>query len=292
MTKKYSYKDDFEMLILRHDYLTKIENPDQKWISEFEPIVKTTAGIMFDKLYPNFAKVGYDLEDIEMIANCYMIAYMGLYSLRNNNDARKRVNAVYQRKFGRAPTGLEIARKERINMISFLRQKLQYASVICARKARNITVDCDKRAVYAMTAVSKPATNELIYEKGTELGYRKVQNAELKEIKKLARKNKAQGLIDEFGYPIIEIEMLSEGITEADYRDLFLEDKNDFYHNSPEELYDNVEKEVYMANITEEFFNMSSKDKRNCLSNFIDLYKDNRHYKTELKTARSMLRDL
>lgn len=293
--KRYNYSDNFEMLILRHDYLKKVENPDPQWCNEFAGIVKTTAGIMYDKLKPNFAKVGYEKEDVETVANCYMVAYMGLYSLRNNQDVRTRFDKAFEKRNGKVPSDLDVARKERINMISFLRQKLQYASIICARKARNILVDADVKVVYAATEESQPASEQLIFEKGDELGYRKVQQKELKEIKAKAKANKTNELKDEFGFPVMEIEVMSSlagGLSESDYRDLFLEDKTDQFHMDPEQSLRMVEDEVDMANIIEEFFNMSDDEKRGCLTDFIDLYKGNRYYRDELKAARKMLRDL
>ena len=293
--KRYNYSDDFEMLILRHDYLNKVDNVDPQWCNEFAGIVKTTAGIMYDKLRPNFAKVGYEKEDLETVANCYMIAYMGLYSLRNNQDVRTRFDKAFEKRNGKKPTNLDIARKERINMISFLRQKLQYASIICARKARNILVDADKKVVYAATEDSVPASEQLIFERGEELGYRKVQQKELKEIKQTAKENKTTELKDENGFIVIEIEVMSSlagGLSEGDYRDLFLEDKTDHFHVNPEEALRNVEDDVDMANIIDEFFNMSKDEKRGCLTDFIDLYKGNKYYRDELRAARKMLRNL
>lgn len=292
MTKRYTYQDNFEMLIVRHDYLKRTENIEPTWLSKFEPIVKTTASIMFEKLRPNFAKVGYDLDDVVAITNCYMVSYMSLYSLERNQDARTRINTSYKKRFNRMPTENEINRKEKINMMSFLRQRIQHASVLCARKARNITVDHDRRATYAFTANSEPASEELIYKEGVKLGYRKVTKAELKEIKKAAKLSKSKELYDENGYGVLEIELLSEGISEKDYRNLFINSNDDIYHLDPEKSLKNAQDEVDMALMIEEFFDMTSKQKKSCLKDFIKRYKDNKNYNVELSEARKMLKTL
>lgn len=292
MTKRYTYQDNFEMLILRHDYLKRVKDVDDKWIAEYEPIVKTTASIMYEKLKPNFAKVGYDLEDIQTITNCYMISYMSLYSLERNQEARTRINQSYLRRFDRMPTDAEISRKEKINMMSFLRQRIQHASVLCARKARNITVDYDRRAIYAFTANSQPASEEAIYENGVSLGYRKVTKDEFKEIKKAAKFTRSRELFDKDGFGIIQIELLSDGISENDYRNLFINQQDDIYHVSPEKSLSLVEDEVDMTLMVEEFGNMDKKQKRSCLRDFIELYGSNKKYSTELTAARKMLKTL
>ena len=294
MTKKkrYTYQDDFEMLMVRHEYISKVKDPDPTWAKTWQPIVNTTAMLMYNKLRPNFAKVGYELGDVISITNCYMIGYMGLYSLERNEKARTKIIDSFKVRLKREPTDAELLRKERTNLISFLRQRLQHASLICSRKARNITVGNDKRAIYAFTKDSVPANNKLIYEKGTQLGYRKVTKDELKEIKLQARINRTKELKDKNGFPIIQVELLNDGITEYDYRGLFISDQKDFYHKNPEESIIIEEGRKDMNLIVKEFGNLEVKEKINCLSDFISTYKSNKKYKEEISTAKQMVKDL
>lgn len=293
MTKKrYTYQDDFEMLMVRHEYISKVKNPDPQWVKTWEPIVHKTAMIMYNKLKPNFSKVGYELDDVVSITNCYMIGYMGLYSLERNEKSRQKIVDSFNNRLKRDPTDAELLRKERTNLISFLRQRLQHASVLCSRKARNITVGNDKRAIYAFTKDSVPASNELIYEKGVKLGYRKVTKEELKGIKLKARIERSKELRDEFGFPIIQVELLNDGITETDYRGLFISDQEDFYHKSPEESILIEEKNRDLSLIMKEFGELDLKEKKITLNLFIKAYKKNKKYKEEVSTARQMIKDL
>jgi len=294
MTKKrrYTYQDDFEMLMVRHEYISKVENPDPAWVTTWEPIVNTTAMLMYNKLKPNFAKVGYELDDVIAITNCYMVGYMGLYSLERNEKTRTKIVDSYKKRLKREPTDAELLRKERTNLISFLRQRLQHASVLCSRKARNITVGNDRRAVYAMTKDSVPASNELIYEKGAKLGYRKVTKDELKEIKLQARIDRTKELKDKYGFPIIQIELLNDGITEYCYRGLFIDSQKDFYHKNPEESIILEEGNKDMSLIMKEFNDLDVNEKKNTLKQFIKVYKSNKKYKEEISTARAMLKEL
>ena len=294
MTKKkrLGYQDDFEMLIVRHEYISKVKDPDPAWVKQWEPIVNTTAMLMYNKLKPNFAKVGYELEDVVSITNCYMIGYMGLYSLERNEKNRTKIVDSYKARLKREPTEQELTRKERTNLISFLRQRLQHASVLCGRKARSITVGNDKRAIYAFTKDSVPASDELIYEKGVKLGYRKVTKDELKQIKLDARIKRTKELKDKDGFPIIQVELLNDGITEYDYRGLFISDQKDFYHKNPEEAIILEEGNKDMSLIMQEFGELSKAEKKKTLKKFITVYKSNKKYKEEIKTARQMLKNM
>lgn len=289
---RYTYQENFEMLMVRHEYLSKVDNVDPQWVKKFEPIVKKTASLMYNKLRSNFIKVGYELDDVVTITNCYMIGYMGLYSLERNEQSKEKIIKSYKKRLDREPTEYELERKEKINMISFLRQRLQHASVICARKARNITVGSDERANYALTKNSISASDELILEKGESLGYRKITKDEMKDIKLKARINHSKELLDKDGYRIVQIEILNEGITEYDYQGLFLSDKKDLFHNSPEEAYVLRERDADLSLIMEEFESLSSKEKKDTLKAFIDRYRGDKRYKKELTTARKMLKEM
>lgn len=289
MAKKYNYQDNFDMLMLRHDYMSRIENPDPRWVKEFEPIVVQTSWIMFNKHRPKFAKIGYEIEDIINITNCYMLAYMSLYSLRRNEESLERVRHSYKKRFGFFPDTEYLDKKEKINMISFLRQRLQHASVICSRKIRNIIVDNEKVAAYAYTDESIPISDHLMYQDGESYGYRRVSKDELTKIKKTARANKTKDLVDEDGYPIVEIDIPNEGIKLDDYKDLFISSNNDAYHTDPEKQlmisFESEKLELYRN----QFNDMDANDKKTQLKDFIQEYKGNKKYKTELKEAKRIL---
>lgn len=288
--KKYTFKDDFEMLVVRHDYLSKVKNADPKWINEWKSTVEITSSIMYKKLKPNFEKVGYDLDDIVSIANCYMVGYMGLYSIERNNKVQVKFEDFFIKKENRKPTIEETKNKERVNLISFLRQRLQHASVLCSRKARNITVGRDIRAAYAVTKDSVKASEELILEDHKKLGYRKVDIKELKDIKLNARIKRIKELKDKDGFDIIEIQHLNNGIDFKDYYNLFISDHEDSFHINPEDSYILKENSVALSSFTKKFNNLTTKQKRKKLKEFILKFKDNISYKEELAVARKMIR--
>jgi len=290
--KRYTYKDDFEMLILRHEYLEKVENPDPTWIAEFEPIVKQTARIMYDKLKPNFEKVGYGLDDIIAVTNVYMISYMSIYSLRNNKEANQKAVDKHKLKNNEIPDEIEMKRKDRNNLISFLRQRLYNTSAVCGRKARNITVGKDIKVAFAFTNESVAASSEAILENPRKMGYRKVTKPELKEAKKLSRDASKKELYDVQGFKIIEINLPNKGIKAQDYRCLFSENNEDIYHLNPEESFSLFEDRMSLYENSEDFEKMNHNEKKHRLRDFVTVNKEKPRYKEEIKTARKMLRDL
>ena len=287
--KKYNYRDDFEMIYLRHEYITKCElNGD--YVAEYEGIVNTTARIMYDKLYPNFNKVGFDRDDIVAITNVYMLGYMGLYSIRKDIPARDNFIERFNKINDRNPTDEEIYKKDRNNMINFLRQRLQHCSTICARKARNITVGKDRRGIFAETKDSLEASEESVLNDYGKFGYRKVTKAEFRESENRSKKKGFVDVLDKDGFKIFKVEMLNNGIKYDEYSLLFGSDKTPFLM-SPEENMLFAESNQNLEGYKDEFSALDGVVKRRKLNRFIEKNKGNKHLKKELGLARKWLKN-
>ena len=120
------YKDDFEMLYLRHEYMKRIDKVDESYVKINAGIVRTTAKIMYSKFRVNFTQVGFGLEDVTVISNLYMLYYMSLYSIKTHPD---QLEKVISRRTVPTPQS-EVDRIDRNRMINFLRQKLAHCAVI------------------------------------------------------------------------------------------------------------------------------------------------------------------
>lgn len=287
--KKYNYEDHFELLYLRHEYLNKCEKLEGKYVKEYAPIVHTTAKIMYNKLYPNFNKVGFQQDDLIAITNMYMLGYMGLYSLRFKKEARDKYIHQYRKRYGRLPTEKEIYAKDKNNMINFLRQRIQHCSTICARKARSIVVGEDRRGIYAETAHSKPAVDEVLLTDYSKLGYRKVTKAEYKEAKEAARKRMEQTVTDKDGFKIRYVEILSKTMSQNDYSLLFNDSTNQFLAD-PESFCISLEDNMELEKYRNKFTNMEESKKRRTLRRFIEKNRGDKTLKSELALARKMLK--
>lgn len=297
MTKRYNYHEHFEMLMVRHDYLSKLKNVDPSWIDKWKHIVKKTSKIVFDKNPNAFLKVGYSLEDVIAVTNCYMISYMELYSIeRIKKEKDKFVSEIFNKK-GRYPTEEEFSKRERAKLISFLRQRLYHAITVCNRKSRNIIANVDKKGFFAKTPDSKEATNEMIYNNHKELGYRAISNKELKEIKKKNKNSKI--LFDKDGFPIIKVEIFAESPYSTDHtsyngeKSVNIIDKiGDCSINNPENILMDAEDRDEIEGFVQKFNEMNNKDKRKRLNKFISENKGSKNLRKELSLARKMLKEI
>jgi len=287
--KKYNYQDHFEMVYLRHEYARRCKEFDGKYVKEFAGVIHTTAKIMYEKLYPNFSKVGFDRDDIVNIASLYVLYYMELYSLRNNAQLRNRYVQKYIKRTGSSPTEAVIANHDRNNLIGFLRQKILHVSTLCSRKARNITVGKDKKAAFAATEKSIPVSNDSLFKNYKKYGYRKVTQNELKRIKKLTKERNDQVLVDKDGFKVIEVQSLNNGISYQDYDILFNNSNKNIYTENPEEVFSRLQEDSEMEVYREVFNKKNQSYKRKKLMDFIKQNKNKKYLKKELTLAKKLL---
>ena len=289
--KKYNYQDQFEMVYLRHEYADRCVNLNQEYIEEFTGIIYTTARIMFYKHYPEFHRLGFELEDIVTVTSMYLMYYMELYSLRNNLKNRKKYIKKYLQKNNKKPTDNHISYYDRNSMINFLRQKLSHMSTICSRKARNVCVGVDKKFVFAATNDTTLVDNEVLLEDHKKYGYRKVTTKEFKEMKRRAKNNRDRFLTDGKGFHAVEVNIKNTGIHERDYSLLFNTNINS-YCTDPEKFLINMEESKEFTRYHTIFDKLQNDIKIKKLSNFIRKNKNNKYLKEEILIARKMLEDL
>jgi hypothetical protein len=286
--KRLSFKDDFELLYLRHEYIEKAaklgKKLDPSLVQKYAGIVHTTAKIMFSKLKPNFQKVGFDEDDFIAITNMYMLSYMALYSIQTN---QKEMDVILSKRGNIDQT--EILRIDRNRLINFLRQRLYHCSTLFARKARNITVGEDRRGFFAETANSIDVSKDLLLEDYKKFGYRKVALKEFKEVQRDAKINGITELKDKKGFKVIKVEQLNQGLSEYDFQLLSENDKGTFY-NSPDKILENTEDEIAMEAFRIKFQNLDQEGKRELLKTFVETNESDKSMKDEVRLAKKLLR--
>lgn len=285
-TKKLTYKDDFEMLYLRHEYMRRIDvkNIDTSLIEKNAGIVHTTGKIMFGKYKHVFTQVGFTQEDVIVIANIYMLYYMALYSIKTQPD---QLDKVIKRRSQSTPPS-EVDRIDRNRLINFLRQKLGHAATLSARKARDIVVGADKKGVFAATANAQDVDKELIMENPKKYGYRKITAKEFKDAQKQARLAGSKELKDAQGFLILKVETPNIGISEYDYGLLTESNKGEFY-NSPDQDLENFEEEIILEHRKNYFNALDQEGKVAVLNKFIDANSKNKRLRKEVRLAKKML---
>jgi len=287
--KRLNFKDDFEMLYLRHEYIERVRELgkefDSTMVKRYAGIVHTTARVMFAKLKPIFYKVGFDEEDFVSITNMYMLSYMALYSIQTNP---KELQHVLEKKGVGSLEESEILRIDRNNLINFLRQRLYHCSLLFSRKARSITAGEDRRGIFAATKDSVGVCQELLLEDHQKYGYRKVTSKEFKKAKEISKASGDSDLFDKDGFRIQKIVHPNPGISEYDYVTLLEQNKGSYYQN-PEATKQAKEEEVALEAFQIKVGNMDEEAKKKLLRNFIRKNKDNKSLRKELRLAKKML---
>ena len=294
MSKTNNFKDDFELIYLRGDYITKISNYDTGSLVHYKSTISTTAHMMFNKFRFAFEKVGFDINDILSVTNIYALAYMSIYSLKNNPQAMDKFIARYRstRTSTSTPSVLELDRIERNMIINFLRQKLHHCSIVCERKARNITVGKETTVAFANTQKSIDADLETIVRDYKKLGYRKIKKKELKEIKENSKRKLEQEMKDENGFNVVEIQSYNRGLTYIDYRLIVDNIHSNIYNYDPEEAVLMMEESKNIESLKLKFGKLSPKERRTVLYKFINDNVGKSSYKQELKLARKLVEQL
>lgn len=285
-----NYKDDFELLCIRHDYISRAGPLKGEYLKEFKHIIEITGHIMYDKLRYNFAKAGLDEEDIKSISSMYALAYMNLYSIRNKEEQREKFTKYFKRmNKGAEPKAEDFKKAEQNQMITFIRQKLLHCAAVCARKSRDIVCGRDRYGTFAFTPDSRPASEEEIMARPGHYGYRVVTKKEFKESMKRARTLGEQQTVDDDGFKIFKIEILTQGISKSDYEDIVEYQMSDDLKD-PESRIIAIEEEQEISHFKSRFNKMSGRGKKITLQKFIDNYEGKTGYNEQVALAKKMLR--
>jgi hypothetical protein len=286
--KRRSYKDDFEMVTLRHEYLKNIHNVDPKEIEKWKKYVNITAYQIYNKYRHNFEKVSFDIEDVISIAQVYLVGYLSNYGFKTNPDSVSKFVKKFVTTNKRMPNEAELYKAERNEIINFLRQKISYCSGICGRKARNITVGTDIKKRFAKTPMAIDVNHELILEDHTKYGYRKVTAKEWKEISKNPCQKSKEAPTDKNGFEVITIEKFNTGITYQDYSDI-VKSYDTIHSTNPEDFLIKLEDERTFDKTLSLFYDLTQTEKIKSLKVFIKNNTGNKILKKELMLAKKML---
>lgn len=287
MAKEFNYKDDFEMLLFRHDYLKKVETYDPAWIEQYDKIIKITGSKMYRKYNKHMDMVGLDYDDAVSLCQLFTIYYMSLYSINKSEETLKTFEGKYFNYHGKMPTLSDQKNANRNQLINFIRQRFQYVNTLCIRKSRNIACGSDIKQAFAKTKDSVNACNDEILSDHKKYHWRKVTHKELKE----AREADSSFLMDKDGFPIIEIERTCQPLDKDDFRTLMSNSRGSF-NNSPEETMEFREEDAELKAHKEKFTRMNYKERRRILNRFIAENKGNKTMAKEMKSAKELLKEL
>lgn len=290
-----SYLNNFESLVLRHDYMRLCNNLDYDSIKKYAGVIRTTVSILFNKYGNDFLEVGMDIEDLTSVANMYAMYYVELYSLEKNESERIKLS---QKKSGKDK---DLERIDRNRLINFLRQKITYCRVLCKRKSSNISVSKEKNLVVAETKDSVDTNISNIADRHSILGYRLSSLKEYKEQKQISTKKGLKEVFDKDGYRLIKIcvpysKLIPENSmnrNDENYGsiwDVYI-NNSELSQPSAEEMLIEREEFSFIDKKRTEMASWDVSRKRRLLKTFVDNNKENERLKKEIALARKILKN-
>ena len=290
--KKIHSRNEFELCYLRHQYLRKTtHNPSKEEMQPYMAIAKHMAKNTFFTYRNLFHLVGFESEDIVNIANVHLVSFLGLFSLDKLPEKYKDFVAIYKLNNSKEPGPEDILNKNKASCTSFMKQRMEDVVRVCRQKARNIKGLPTEEFFFYCGVAKPPKILRNLAENYEKYGYRKLDTAVYKSIRKKARPE--DGRIFRFNgkyYVAVLVAQKSLAIEDLNGADM---NPYDSIHNmDPEEVLFSLESNTTWEARQEEFENNSRSKKASIIKKFIEENRENEKYKEELRTAKKLLKTL
>jgi len=290
--KKIHSKNEFELCYLRHQYLRKAKtNPTPDEMKPFTPIAAHMAKNTY-YVYKNlFQMVGFEVDDVINIANVHLISFLGLFSLDKVPRRYQEFVNLYLNTERPHPTEEQILNKNKADCTEFLKQRMEDVVRVCRQKARNIKgLPTEEYFFYCGKAKPPMVLRDLVedYEK---YGYRKLDQAVYKSIRKKTRVDDSPIFrLHNLYYVAVPVEQKHLHI--IDFIGAGLDPSDNMHNMTPESIFFAIEDNTSFDKKKEEFESRTKGQRARMVRQFIEQNHGNPGYRDELKAARKMLKSL
>ena len=238
-----------------------------------------------------FSVIGFELEDIVNIANVHTVSFLGLFSLEKMpekyEDFIKQFKSIQEKE----PEKEDILDKNKANFTLFLKQRMEDVVRVCRQKARNIKGLPAEEFFYYFGPKPPPKIRRELLKNYEKFGYRKLDNAIYKSIKKKVGILHSNIFMFNGNYyvavPIEKNSLNIEDLSGAGFN------PHDNMHNmTPEEVYFSSEDSNVWKSRQEEFDSKPIHSKTYIISNFIKKNRNKQQFREEIRVAKRLLREL
>lgn len=290
--KKIHCRNEFELCYLRHQYFRKVNyNPTEKDMKPYLHIATLLASKTFFTYRPLLLLVGLEKEDVINIANVHLVSFLGLFSLEKMPEKYNEFVGIFEKYEDHKPKKSDILNKNQSSFTLFLKQRMEDLIRICRQKARNIKGVPAEGFFYYFGPTLPPRNLSDLVKNYERLGFKKIDAAVYKSIKKRAGVYEdSTFLFDEKYYIAVPIEKKS--LTEEDLNGAGMSPRDTLHNMNPEEIYFNLEDTQVWEKRQDEFDGKSSNAKANIIKRFIKKNKSNTSFREEIKVARQLLKEL
>lgn len=291
--RKIHSKNEFELCYLRHQYLRRsTANPTAEEIRPYNVIIRHLARNTYTVYTNLFRTVGFDLDDIINIGQVHLVSYLGLFSLEKTAKKYDEFVRVIERVHNRIPTDREFLEKNKANFTLFLKQRMQELVRISRQKAKNIKgYPTEEFSVYC-GAKRPPRILRNLLEHSQDYGYRKLDMAVFKSIRKRAKVPYDSKAFRFSGIWYVCVPISRGTMTMDDFTGADLDPYDNAHNHNPEQVYfDSLEEKRWKVK-KKQFERQPAKDKARQIRAFIAKYEEKPAYSDEIRAARKMLAKL
>lgn len=290
--KKIHSRNEFELCYLRHQYLRKVKvNPTEAEMRPYIRIVEHMARNTFYTYKNLFLLVGFELEDVVNVSTVHLVSFLGLFALDQMIDKYEDFLKVHKDKFGYYPGAKDLQNKNKANLTLFLKQRMEDLVRVCRQKARNIK-GLPVEEYYVFYGPKKgPRDIRKLLESHEKYGFRKLDLASFKSIKKKADRKG----IDPFKFGdnwYICVPLEHKVLTVFDFTGAGLDPHDSIHNKNPEELFFEKQAEQEYENRKEKFFGSSKYRQIAIVRNFIRKNLKNPRLREEIELARKFLKNV
>jgi len=304
--KKINSKDDFELCYLRHQYLRRVDyNPTKQEMEPYMKIVNIQARKTFYAYMALFKMVGLEIQDIESIAQTHLVSFLGLYSFQKNPEKLRQFVVSQVVKTGKVPSPYVQEGKNRANLTLFMKQRMEDVVRVCRQKARNIKGMPTEESYIFYGPKRPPKNTRELVENYEKLGFRKLDVASFKTIRKRVMKQRKEQnreterystrvveIIKFAGSYYVSVPVEHRDLTVLDFAGAGMDPYDSIHNKNPEQLlFDRLDQEDFEAKKAV-FDSHSDERKENIVRHFIRKNRNNPVFKEELALARKFLKEL
>jgi len=290
--EKIHCKDEFELCYLRHQYFRRVNyNPTAKEMEPFKKIASHFAKNTYFTYKNLFSVIGFEAEDLINIANVHLVSFLGLFSLESTPDKYQDFVRGFENAQEKPPEEDDILNKNKANFSLFLKQRMEDVVRVCRQKAKNIKGLPAEEFYYYFGSKAPPKIRRELLKNHEKYGYRKLDNATYKSIKKKATSENGNVFIFNDTY-YVAVPIDKKILNEEDLNGAGMNPRDNIHNMTPEEAYFNLEDTEIWSQRQEEFDNTEISKKVKMISRFIKKNRNKKELKEEVTLAKKLLREL
>lgn len=289
--KKIHSKDEFELCYIRHQYFRKANiNPSEEEMRPYYVIATSLARHTHFTYRNLFRLVGFEAEDLVNIAKVHLVSYLGLFSIEKLPEKYNAFLAVFKQTNDHDPWPEDLLNKNKANFTLFLKQRMEDVVRVCRQKARNVK-GLPTEEYYSYYGPKKPpAILRNLVESHEKYGFKKLDMAVYKSIKKKVKTTESVFVFNNIWYVAVPVE--HKNLELIDLSGAGLDPYDNVHNMDPEQIFFSKESENHWQERQNNFEVKTKERKMIVIKKFIKNNKKNPTLSEEVRLARKMLKEM